>query len=42
VVNDTLAGRFLAFMDRNQITVAPGNRVTFERKLREMTEPARR
>lgn len=42
VVNDTLAGRFLVFLDRNQITVAPGNRVTFERKLKEMTEPARR
>jgi hypothetical protein len=37
-LNDTDAGRFLVFPDRNLLVIAPGNRMTFERKLREMTE----
>lgn len=35
-VNDIDAGRFLVFSDRNQIVIIPGNRVTLERKLKEM------
>lgn len=42
VVNDIEAGRYLVFMARNEITVASGRRGTFERKLKEMLEPARR
>jgi hypothetical protein len=41
VLNDVHAGRFLVFMARNQLTIVPGNRVTLERKLKEMIEPAR-
>lgn len=38
LVNDTEAGRFLVYPDRNLLVVAPGNRTTLERKLRTMTE----
>jgi hypothetical protein len=37
-LNDIEAGRFLVFTTRNQLVIAPGNRVTLERKLKEMTE----
>lgn len=40
-LNDNTAGRFLVFMARNQLTVAPGHRGTFERKLRELTSFSR-
>lgn len=42
VLNDIQAGRYLVFMARNEVTVTPGHRGTFERKLKEMLEPARR
>jgi hypothetical protein len=37
-VNDTEAGRFLVYPDRNSLVIAPGNRTTLERKLRAMIE----
>jgi hypothetical protein len=42
VLNDIPAGRYLVFMARNEITIAPGDRATLGRKLRELLEPARR
>jgi hypothetical protein len=41
VLNDTQAGRYLGFMARNEVTIAPGHRGTLERKLKEMLEPVR-
>jgi hypothetical protein len=37
-LNDTEAGRFLVFMDRNQLIVNSGQRSTLVRKLKEMAE----
>jgi hypothetical protein len=37
-LNDTAAGRFLVYPDRNLLVVAPGTRTILERKLKAMTE----
>jgi hypothetical protein len=42
VLNDVHTGRFLVFPDRNQVAIAPGDRRTFERKLKDLIEPFRR
>jgi EspG family len=41
VLNDVAAGRYLIFMARNEITIAPGRRGILERKLKDLLEPAR-
>ncbi|MGB3440537.1 MAG: ESX secretion-associated protein EspG [Actinophytocola sp.] len=35
-LNDIDTGRYLVFTDRNQIVITPGNRVTLERKLKDV------
>jgi hypothetical protein len=41
-LNDVDTGRYLVFTDRNQIVVTPGNRITLERKLKELIGARRR